>query len=140
LNLPNIDERIKKLVQIHETRNPYKIANNLGIIVIEEELGEIFGYYNKFKNIRMIHINSSLSERAKIITCSHELGHCILHPDENTPMLSEITIVSELKVEKEANYFATNLTIDGSHKEYGLLCKYEILQYYGLPESFERFI
>ncbi|MFG5450757.1 ImmA/IrrE family metallo-endopeptidase [Enterococcus faecalis] len=140
MNLPSIDKKVKQLVKTYETRNPYKIANNLGIIVIEEDLGEIMGFYNKLKKIKMIHINSSLTEREKIVTCSHELGHSLLHPDENTPMLSEDTIVSELKIEKEANYFATILAIDESHRDYGLSCRYEILQYYGLPDSFDRFL
>ncbi|EHR4738444.1 ImmA/IrrE family metallo-endopeptidase [Enterococcus faecalis] len=140
MNLPNIDVKIKKLVQTYETRNPYKLANRLGIIIFEEELGEIMGYYNRFKKIKMIHVNSSLSEQDKIITCAHELGHSLLHPNENTPMLSQQTIVSELKIEKEANYFATKLIIDGSHSSFGLSCKYEILKYYGLPNNFERFL
>ncbi|MDU7266148.1 MAG: hypothetical protein E7L48_06740 [Enterococcus faecalis] len=53
------------MVENYETRNPYKIANSLGIIVIEEDLGEIMGFYNKLKKIKMIHINSSLSEQKK---------------------------------------------------------------------------
>ncbi len=65
MNLPSIDKRVKKLVENYETRNPYKIANSLGIIVIEEDLGEIMGFYNKLKKIKMIHINSSLSEQKK---------------------------------------------------------------------------
>ncbi|BBM13546.1 ImmA/IrrE family metallo-endopeptidase [Enterococcus mundtii] len=131
--IPHIHKKINSLIHVHETRNPFKIARDKKIIVIEEELGEIFGYYNRIKRIQFIHINTSLPNDMKLYICCHELGHCIFHPNENTPQLSSTSIISEMKVEKEANYFATNLIIDGSHKELHLPSKYEILDYYGLP-------
>ncbi|EOB3455091.1 ImmA/IrrE family metallo-endopeptidase [Enterococcus hirae] len=131
--IPHIYKKINSLVHIHETRDPFKIAKDKNIVVLEEELGEIFGYYNRLKRIQFIHINTSLPTNMKLYICSHELGHCICHPNENTPQLSATSIISELKIEKEANYFATNLIIDDSHKELHLSSKYEILNYYGLP-------
>ena len=138
--LPQIDKKINKLVKLYQTRNPFRIARELKILVLEEELGEIYGYYSKLKQMKMIHINSSLDEMGKWITCSHELGHCVLHSNENTPMLSKKTLVSELKIEKEANYFATHLTIDPTLDGFNHMTKYEKLVYFGLPDEFDRYL
>lgn len=138
--LPEIDRHIRKLITEHETRNPYKIAKNLGIIVIEEELGEVYGYYNKVNRIKMLHINSELNNKRQLYICGHELGHAICHPDEITPQLSNASITSELKIEKEADYFATNLLINDEYKELYNPTKYEILNYYGLPHRLERYV
>ena len=116
--LPLIDKKINKLVKLYQTRNPFRIARELKILVLEEDLGEIYGYYSKLKQIKMIHINSN----------------------ENTPMLSKKTLVSELKIEKEANYFATHLTIDPTLDGFDHMTKYEKLVCFGLPDEFDRYL
>ena len=138
--IDSIDSKISSLVKAHETRNPYKIAKELGVIIIEEDLGEVYGYYNWYKRIKFLHINSNLSYREKLVTCAHELGHAICHPSENTPALTHSNLISEYKIEKEANYFATKLLIDGSHVDDCVDGKYDILKYYGLPKYFDRFL
>lgn len=131
----------RRLAHIHETHNPFRIAKEKGILVIEEPLGdEIFGYYNRAYNIRMIHINRDLTEEMKRFTCAHELGHAVLHTGENTPRLSRVTIASQLKIEAQANRFATALLIDGRHADQGLCGSYEILAFYGLPSEMEIYI
>jgi len=139
MELPSIDKKINELVKTYQTRDPYRLAAFLGIEVIEEELGEIFGYYNRARRIQFIHINSKCDDNQKRITCAHELGHCILHKNENTPFLSKVTIVSEMKIEKEANYFATNLLVDPYAEGVEYLNNYQKLEYYGLSEEFERY-
>ncbi|EAD9998202.1 toxin, partial [Listeria monocytogenes] len=42
-----IQQQIQKLVNIHETRNPFLIAKEKDIIILKEDLGEVYGYYNK---------------------------------------------------------------------------------------------
>ncbi|GAB6386149.1 ImmA/IrrE family metallo-endopeptidase [Enterococcus cecorum] len=140
MDLPQIDKKINKLVKIYQTRNPFRLARELKILVLEENLEEIYGYYSMFNQIKIIHINSEMSDIEKYITCGHELGHCILHPKENTPMLSKSAFTSELKIEKEANYFATNLIVDPSIDDFELMSNYEKLYYFGLPDEFERFL
>lgn len=144
MELPIVDEKLNKLISNNETRDPFQIAKALGIFVVEEDLGEIYGYYNRANRIKMIHINSRLDELNKRTTAAHELGHAVLHQNENTPMLSKATIVSELKIEKEANYFATNLILDKEKYFDEYNCEnariYRMLNHYGLPEHFARFI
>lgn len=136
----HIDQKIEELLNKYKTRNPYKIAEKLGIIILFEDLGEIHGYYNKIRRIKFIHVNMNSTEEEILFILAHELGHAICHADENTPQLSAISITSELKIEKEANYFAVKLIIDGSHKEMPNPTKYEILKYYGLPWYLDRYI
>ncbi|KAA9190950.1 ImmA/IrrE family metallo-endopeptidase [Enterococcus durans] len=138
--LPQIDRKINELVKLYQTRNPFRIAKELKILVLEENIDEIYGYYSMFNQIKIIHINSKISDIEKHITCSHELGHCILHPKENTPMLSKKTLTSELKIEKEANYFATHLILDPSIEGFEYMSKYEKLICFGLPDEFDRFL
>lgn len=144
MDLSIVDSEIKKIIADYETRDPFKIAKRLGITVIEEDLGEIYGYYNRACRIKMIHINGKLDEVSKRSTAAHELGHAVLHPNENTPMLSSVTIVSEMKIEREANHFAANLIIDKEQyfedHAYEDICIYRLLSQYGLPKHFDRYI
>lgn len=140
MKIDSIDVVIEKLVKECGTRDPFVIAKKKGIFVIEEDLGEVYGYFNSSKRRKFIHINEKLDINERYVTAGHELGHSICHPFEKTPALTKMNLVSELKIEKEANYFATKLIVDDSHKDYQIDTKYGILNYYGLPVSFERFL
>lgn len=140
MSLDVIDKKLHLLVNNHQTRDPFKLAGKLGVKVIMEDLGGIYGYYNKELRIKFIHLNSHLSEDYLKFTCAHELAHSILHSDSNTPFLSSQSLTSSLKIEMEANYFASKLRIDGSHEEFEIENKYKILDYYSLPYEMERFI
>ncbi|CAH2465065.1 ImmA/IrrE family metallo-endopeptidase [Bacillus mycoides] len=135
-----INLKIQELITKHETRDPFKIADELGIVFLFEELGDIYGYYNKVSRIPFIHINKTLSETMQLFTFLHELGHVLLHPNENTPKLSAVSLRSEIRIEFEANYFATRFLIDGRHHDYDIRTKYQVLQFYGIPEEMERLI
>lgn len=140
MKIPYIDKRLEKIIRQCGTRDPYRLANYLGVIVIEEDLKSIYGYYSKANRIKMIHLNSRLHDNFKTFTCAHELGHSLLHSNENTPLLSKQSIVSELKIEKEANYFATQLIVDYGNSELEYLSNYQKLGYYGLSEDFSRYL
>lgn len=108
-----IENEVKRLIKKHKTNNPFEIAAGEHILVIEEPLGSINGYYNKFVRQKIIHINSNLNEChfKKFFTCAHELGHAIIHQDANTPFLRNNTYFSVNKLEREANIFAALMTI-----------------------------
>lgn len=116
--------KIKKLITYlkrkYETDNPFEIAKCLGIKIIFEELGAINGYYNKVLRQKQIHINQNLPEHLQLLTCAHELGHAIMHPNASTPFLLNSTFLSVSKFEIEANKFAVHLLItDDELHEYG---------------------
>ncbi|MFC6464988.1 ImmA/IrrE family metallo-endopeptidase [Marinilactibacillus sp. GCM10026970] len=135
-----VDQHLYRVIKKFKTRNPLEIAEEKNILVLYEDLGDILGYYNSVSRIKFIHINNSLQKNIENFVCAHELGHALIHPNENTPQLSKATLKSEWTVEREANEFATKLLIDGSHEEYEIRGKYDILDYYGLPYEMERFI
>ncbi|MCL1950384.1 MAG: ImmA/IrrE family metallo-endopeptidase [Turicibacter sp.] len=132
-----IDKKVDALVKKHGTRDPFQLAEAMGIRLIEHELGEIYGFYLQEYRIKLIFLNKNLTESKLRYTCAHELGHAVLHPDENTPKLFGISQNLELMVEAEANYFMLKLLIDGSHKEEYLDTMEKILNYYGLPRELE---
>lgn len=95
----------------YDTSNPFDLAACLGIKVIFEDLGTINGYYNKQLRMKQIHINQNLPEHIQKLTCAHELGHALIHPNANTPFLRNSTFYSVDKLEIEANAFAAELLI-----------------------------
>lgn len=127
---------ISKLVNKYQTRNPFELADHLGIIVLFEELGSINGYYNTAFRQKFIHINCNLPEHKRLFTAAHELGHALLHPNSNTPFLRERTYMSINKFEVEANKFAVNLLIsDEDLEEYKELTTGQLAMIYGCHES-----
>lgn len=98
-----------QLIKRYGTNNPFEIAAQKNVMVLYEQLGDILGYFNTYKRISMIHINSESGEMEQRYTCAHELGHCILHPKVNTPFLKKNTLLSVDRIEREANKFAVEL-------------------------------
>ena len=85
------------------------------IVLIEEELGCIRGYYNLVLRQKQIHLSCNLVGQQKIFIATHELGHAILHPKSNTPFLLANTYQSVDKLDIEANKFAVGFLIsDGT--------------------------
>ena len=69
--------------------------------------------------MKQIHINQNLPEYIQKLTCAHELGHALIHPNTNTPFLRNSTFYSVDKLEIEANTFAAELLIsDDDIEEY----------------------
>lgn len=91
------------------TRDPFRLCEALGIILLLEPLGTVRGYYSKSHRFRVIHINQDLPEEKQAFTCAHELGHALMHPNACTPFLREHTFLSVDKLEIEANRFAACL-------------------------------
>lgn len=120
-------------------RNPFDVAEQLGIIIVYEPLGTIRGYYSKNFRQKFIHINSDLPEYLKNFVCAHEVGHAVLHEDLNTPFLRSNTLLSVNRYEIEANRFASCLLLsDRMLSEYVTEYGYTIPQITsctGLPEA-----
>ena len=91
----------------------------MGILLTFEPFGALNGYYTKKYRIKHIHINGRLSRQEQRFACAHELGHAILHPDANTPFLTQKTYLSVDKLESEANKFAVEFLIPDD-----ILCEY----------------
>lgn len=109
----NIRARVNHLVRKYNTRNPYKLAECLGIRVIEKDYSPITkGYFLIVNSQSVIVLNSNLDDFEKKIVLAHEIGHARLHADKNLMFLRENTLFPKGKYETEANKFAAELLID----------------------------
>lgn len=109
----NINTTVEYLVQKHGTCNPFRICNDLEIIVVFSNLGEeTRGLIKKYKRSYIICINSELSEFEQLQTCAHELGHFMLHKQVNTLFMRTCTYLKTDVYENQANEFAALLLQD----------------------------
>ncbi len=104
-----ITNKVNEIIQNYGERNPYYIAEQLGVIVKYKDLGSLKGAY--FGNMKkpVIVINEDLDENTKSMICAHELGHHILHSGQ---MLSCDNLNSSAILEREANIFASAFLVD----------------------------
>ena len=76
----SITRRAMQLQRRFETRDPFRIAQQLGIDVIyTDRLKRLKGMYRVIKRNRFIILNSKNSGHMNRIVCAHELGHDQLH-------------------------------------------------------------
>ena len=100
------------LVRKHETRDPFRICEELGILVFYKPLGTIGGVFqNKFR-VKIIFINEILDEDVQRFTCAHELYHALEHTNLNKFFLGRHTNFYMPKFEADANKFAVDLLYD----------------------------
>lgn len=107
----DIDRIVNYYVKRCGSRNPFDIADYLGIEVQIGPLGSRCGCYMYLKRHRCILLNENLVEDEMRLVMSHELGHAILHRKENCYFIRNKTLFLESKIEKEANLFAADLLI-----------------------------
>jgi Zn-dependent peptidase ImmA (M78 family) len=134
-----IMRKVEKEVKKHKTINPFEIAKSKNIIIRYLPLGNTLGFYMKNARQKVITLNCDNNEGLMKFVCAHELGHAVIHPNENTPFLHKNTLFSRDKIEREANEFAVNLILyDVTKKDYKT--KYDLLKENGIPYEMERFI
>ena len=63
----------------HGTRDPFRIAEELGFIVIRAPLVEMRGLRQYVKRRTIVYVNACLDEPQQRLVCAHELGHHFLH-------------------------------------------------------------
>ena len=107
-------KNIKRLAAYYskkfDTRNPFEIADSLGILY---QIGNIgcSGCYMYLKKHRYIFLNQNLTEFEQKLVMAHELGHAVLHRTQNCYFIRHKTLFSIDKLELEANKFAVELLI-----------------------------
>lgn len=91
------------------TRDPFRIAQNMGFLIVQVPLAEMRGFQQIAKRRRFIYINDKLDERQQRLVCAHELGHHFLHRGVNRIFMDRNTHLAVEKYENEANYFSLEL-------------------------------
>lgn len=134
----NIKRIAEKLMRKYDTNNPFKLADELGIVVKYDDLGNTWGYFITYKRIKIIHINKNIDEWLQRYTCAHELGHSILHKGVPTPFLKKHTLFSIEKIERQANTFAVELLMpDDIISKYDGYTIHNIADIIGIPNGLE---
>lgn len=113
MNCSKIAKCANNLVKTYETRDPFKIANYLGIDLKYKTLQNLKGFYTYILRNRYIVISDNLDKVSAKIVCAHEIGHDRFHRGLGINMFQDELCVS-LKTttpEIEANYFAAEFLI-----------------------------
>lgn len=138
----NYKIRVRNLVRKYNTRNPYKLAEYLGIEICELYLSPNMptGFFKKIlrKKFVIINLTKILSDSEKDFTLAHELGHAIFHSSDSAFFLHDHTFYQRGKFENEANKFAAELLINENEIDtYSLenFCTNQLADYYGVPEE-----
>lgn len=135
--------KIKKIVNHlamrHGTRDPFRLAKDLGISILYCTLGSTLGYTVTYKRIPVIVLNEGLNERLMSFVCAHELGHAVMHKNVNTQWLKRHTFFSIDRYEREANTFAVELLFyDELVTEHYDTALYSIATSLGIPSGLEE--
>jgi Zn-dependent peptidase ImmA (M78 family) len=96
------------------TRDPFEIAECLGIYLKVADIGRQQGFFRYIDGVPCIFISSRLNMFQRILVCAHELGHYFLHSDiAKESVLREFGMFNMKDViENEANVFASELLLD----------------------------
>lgn len=110
-----IVEKANKIMRMYGTRDPHKIAEELGIEVMYHPFKEQRGAYKVILRNRFIFIKDDLDPIMENIVLLHEIGHDILHRKEATENggFKEFNIfnIRDSRMEYEANVFATQIAL-----------------------------
>lgn len=110
-------EIIKKADEVIEncnSRDPYIIAESLGIEVMERNFTKQLGVYQPVLGVPFIFIKADLEANLMRIVLLHEIAHHILHKEEAEN--GSVFLESELfnlnnRFEYEANIFAAHISL-----------------------------
>lgn len=109
----DIKKCVKRLVKKHGTRDPERLAKEMGIHVRYRQYGPLTkGYYINLIRNKYIVVNSDLCYEERRIVIAHEIGHAILHRNQNIYFIREHTLFPTGIYEIQANKFAAELLID----------------------------
>ncbi len=127
----HIVRRAQSLVKKYGTRDPFEIAEHLGVeILTVGSLKQLKGFYRVIKRNRFIFLNAGNMPQMNRIVCAHELGHDQLHREfAASNMLQEFMLYDMNSIQEyEANVFAANLLLEDEAVLELIYDGYDILQ------------
>ena len=133
-----IRKEVTRYVRKYGTRDPHRLAWELGILVFRQDLGECQGCYLYIKRRKVIFLSQDLEERDEDMVLAHELGHAVLHRKQNCYFLRDKTLLLP-GIEREANLFAAELLIpEETIREYPEYSVEQLSRLLGYREEFVR--
>lgn len=126
-----IYSKATEMVKQTGTRNPMKIASEIGVMLrYSEELDKLLGLYTYRWKHRIILLNDKMEEIMARMVCAHELGHDALHRDIAKGEGLKEFVLFNMKdtTEYEANAFAAHLIIDDDDIYSMSKDKYDVVQ------------
>lgn len=117
MGIPTMEiiEKANKLVDDIGTRNPHRIADELGIEIIPLNFRRQRGAYKVVMRNRFIFVNRNLHPVMEGIVLLHEIGHDTFHRDEAVKAggFKEFNIfdMRESRMEYEANIFTAQVSL-----------------------------
>jgi Predicted Zn peptidase len=109
--MEKIKKRVNRLINFYHTRNPFELAKNLNVLIVEYPLDGVRGFYHYFQRNNIIYLDERLTDKEKAFVCAHELGHMLLHKTSNALFMDSRTHFKTQRYEIEANKFAMELLI-----------------------------
>jgi len=138
LNKGHIYASAEKYVRRFGTRDPFAIADGLGIkVLFRNDFANLKGLYRMIQRNRFIFLNDNLPEQVQTLICAHELGHDAHHRDlaDDSPFREYILYSMNTRPEYEANLFAASLLLpDNEVNEYALE-GYDVVQIAAMMNS-----
>ena len=131
-----IRKKVSYCVRKYGTRDPFRLAKELNIIIQIGDTSDCCGCYMFLKNHRYIFLNQNLDEREARMVLAHELGHAIMHRKQNCYFLRGKTLLLP-GIEREANLFAAELLIpEETIQEYPEYTTEQLARLLGYREEF----
>lgn len=126
-----------RLARQYGTRDPFRLAAELGISVFHAHLGSTWGYSVTSCRIPCVCLSDNLDEKFLSFTLAHEIGHFLLHRRLSFPFLAYHTFFGTDHFEREANTFAVELLLpDEILREYPDCPVSNLARLQGIPEKF----
>lgn len=110
--IKNMRVRVKHLIQKYGTRNPEKLAGEMGITILKRPFNNTMGFFKKALGKKFIVVNSNLTYSQQQLIIAHELGHALFHSSSSDTFLHEYTLFPRGRYEIDANRFAAELLIN----------------------------
>ena len=106
---------VNKLIDRCGTRDPYKVAKELGINIIYRNFDKQRGAYKVILKNRFVFLKNGMHPVVEQIVLWHEIGHDVLHRQEAVAVggFKEFNIfdMRENRMEYEANIFASQASL-----------------------------
>lgn len=102
----------ESLVRKYKTRDPFRIAKELGYVVVRTSLQEIRGFWHHTQRQHIIFVDDALPEPVARFVCAHEIGHVLMHRGYNRIYMDSNTYFPTNRQEIEADRFAVDLLYD----------------------------